>query len=119
VRGVVSRRAFVKAAGAATALATGSGALARNVPLHLIDGRLDKQPWPQGSLRLDNVMRQWRDGLCNCVADHGAIALVRWDMALMLRQLGREQRLAVRVRPREGGVFEVMLAPQAPGIRAV
>ncbi len=86
-------------------------------PLALLDARLATTS-PDRGILLGDLVRQWQNGLRDSVAASGAVALVRWDMALMLRQLGREARLSIMVAPRADGVFGVDLsarrAPQPP-----
>lgn len=114
----LTRRAFVVVATSATALAAGSGmpvmaqAKPFAAPLALIDARLAKTS-PDAGILLGDLVRQWQTGLRERVAASGAIALVRWDMALMLRQLGREARLSIKVAPRADGVFGVDLSARA------
>lgn len=113
--GSLTRRSFVMAATSATALAAGSGmpvmaqAKSYGAPLALLDARLAKAS-PDGGILLGDLVRQWQNGLRERVAASGAVALVRWDMALMLRQLGREARLSIKVAPRADGVFGVELS---------
>ena len=118
--GPLSRRSFVKAAGAASALAgTGLPAFAQALgagPVALLDPRIkaDHGPArPADTVLLTDPLRQWRDGLLDSITARGAIALVRWDMAVMLRHLGREARLAVKVRPSPAALFTVHIAARA------
>lgn len=123
MKAAFTRRSFVIAATSATALAAGSGvpvmAQAKSfaAPLALVDARLATTS-PERGVLLDDLVRQWQNGLRERVALSGAVALVRWDMALMLRQLGREARLSIKVAPRAEGLFGVDLsarsAPQLP-----
>jgi hypothetical protein len=112
MKAALTRRSFVVAATSATALVAGSGvpvmAQAKSfaAPLALIDARIAKTS-PDRGILLGDLVRQWQNGLRERVAASGAVALVRWDMALMLRQLGREARLSIKVAPRAGGVFGV------------
>jgi len=118
MKAALTRRSFVMAATSATALAAGSGVTAMAqaksfaAPLALLDARLAKSS-PDGGILLGDLVRQWQNGLRESVAVSGAVALVRWDMALMLRQLGREARLSIKVTPRGGDMFGVNLSARS------
>lgn len=111
----LTRRSLLGGATSATAFAVGGGlpvmgqAKAFAAPVALLDARLVAIA-PEGSILLGDLVRQWQAGLRERVAASGAIALVRWDMALMLRQLGREARLSIKVAPRADGLFGVDLS---------
>ncbi len=55
------------------------------------------------------VVRQWRDGLSDSLVAHaGAVsAWVRWDKAMLLQGLAREQGWIANIRPVSRGVFQV------------
>lgn len=118
MKAALTRRSFVVGATSVTALAAGSGlpaigqAKTFSAPLGLLDARLATTP-PDGSILLGDLVRQWQNGLRENVAASGAIALVRWDLALMLRQLGREARLSIKVEPRADGLFGVDLSARS------
>lgn len=110
----LTRRGFVVSAGVVGAVLPGRAmAAAASDPVRLVDPRLDRH-WADDAIMLADPMRQWRAGLGAEVVQRGGFALVRWDLALMLRQLGRESRLSVRVRPYAGGLFGVMLMAASP-----
>ena len=56
-----------------------------------------------------DLVRQWRDGLDHAVATQGAVAYVRWDKALLLRDLAREQRLAITQKRLSKSLFAINL----------
>jgi hypothetical protein len=58
-------------------------------------------------------VRAWRDGLGRRVAGRGAVGLVRYDQFLLLRDLARESRLAVKTRALGGGAFRIAIDRQA------
>ena len=109
----LTRRAFVIGAGVAGASLPirACGATGTTDPVLLLDPRLSRR-WPAAQILrtpilLADPLRQWRAGVGADVARRGGYALVHWDLALMLRQLGREDR----VLPYAAGVFCVTLAP--------
>ena len=121
----LTRRAFVIGAGVAGASLPirawgATGATGTTDPVLLLDPRLSRR-WPDAQILrtpilrtpilLADPLRQWRAGVGADVARRGGYALVHWDLALMLRQLGREDRVPVRVLPYAAGVFCVTLAP--------
>jgi len=110
----LTRRAFVVGASIAGAsLPRWAVAAVGNSPVRLLDPRDDRRG-SGDAIVLADPMRQWRAGLGVEVAQRGGFALVRWDLALMLRQLGRESRLSVRVRPYARGLFAVTLIAASP-----
>jgi hypothetical protein len=105
-----TRREVVAAAGTAAALATVPGRasvmFSAPDPLLLLDGTLSAADLATASnvfsrlkpriLRTDLVW-EWREDLGAMFAQGGrAIAITRWDKALLLNGLARETRLAVR-----------------------
>lgn len=104
----LSRRTFVKAAGAlAGAAFPAVGRAMVGQPLLLLDPRIRPGCAPDTAVMLTDPLRQWQGGLRDVVATQGAIAVVRWDMAVMLRHMGREARLPVAVRPSGPAQFTV------------
>lgn len=112
--GRVSRRRFVKVAGAAVVLAGAApvgGAIAGQ-PVILLDPRVSPDRWPIAAVVLTDPIRQWRDGLHDAISATGAVARVRWDIAIMLRHLGRDARLAVSIRQVSPALFTVHIRPR-------
>ena len=104
----LSRRTFVKAAGAlAGAGLPAVGRAMAGQPLVLLDPRIRPGRAPDTAVMLSDPLRQWQGSLRDTVAATGAIAQVRWDMAVMLRHLCREARLPVAVRPSGPALFTV------------
>jgi len=107
----LSRRTFVQAAG--TLAGAGFPAVGRAMvgqPLLLLDPRIRPGRAPDTAVMLTDPLRQWQGGLFETIAARGAIAQVRWDIAVMLRHLGREARLTVTVRPSGPAQFTVHIA---------
>jgi hypothetical protein len=103
---------------ASTALAAGEGV----TPLALADARLlARRPKLAAQLfggRAPEMLgqepvRAWRDGLGRRVAGCGAVGLVCYDQFLLLRDLARESRLAVKTRALGGGAFRIAIDRQA------
>ncbi len=109
----LSRRTFVKAAGAlAGAGLPAVGRAMAGQPLVLLDPRIRPGRAPDTAVLLTDPLRQWQGGLRDSAAATGAIAQVRWDIAVMLHQLGREARLPVAVRPSGPAQFSVHIGPK-------
>jgi hypothetical protein len=106
------------------ALAVGAGLTAaaiaaRSGPLGLIDPQLPPRELGEARRGLGDLstfalepdaVAQWRRGLGRRVARRGAVALVRWDKALILAGLAREAGLKVRQTRLSRSLFRLELA---------
>ncbi len=122
--GAVTRRGFIGAAAAGAAIVSTTGnALAASVSdggLFLLDLSLDNEAQMAFATRSggdslvalqQDVVRQWRDGLGQAVANAGgAIAVVRWAEAHVLAGLARESGGTASIHQLAGNAFEVRIA---------
>ncbi len=114
----VSRRTVLAGTGStALALALSRHAAATlpgSRPLALLDGLLttDEQTAARQILAAletrvlePDLVWEWRRGLQGAIEKAGAIAVTRWDKAILLRQLAREHGLQVRQTRIEHSLF--------------
>lgn len=70
------------------------------------------EPQPVQPLAMD-LVRQWRDGLGQAIAQSGASAYVRWDKALIFSGLAREEGLRYAKVRLSKGLFLMTIQPDA------
>lgn len=91
-----------------------SRALARLVDASLAGADRTAHAGTQATLLGADLVRQWREGLREEVlAQRGAVALVRWDKAIVLQGLAREEGFSVQAARVSGAAFRVALTPRA------